>query len=425
MQKKSTSTIVLLLFMGLLLAALPLVAACATGETPAPTPAAPTEGTIRISFSNDLTGPLSTTHRHMFKAECDYVSMLNEEGGINGNRIEYIWVDSGYNPARVQSNWKRIEAYDPVVHFTCGTVENEALKDDFIKTETPCFGPAITTPMLKPEPGWYYLSTGNYVEWINTVMLWAKDDWAKRGETEPLQFVAIGYKIGAAMPGFEAGPALAEELGMDWLEWEFTGFRALDYKAQLDRVSKAGADYVYAFLQAGDQAVLYKDAAAMGLSDKMKFCCVITEDTAIKVAKEAAEGTYALCQTAWFTETNLPGVKRVIDTQMKYHGDVSQDVMYMWGWDNVHVAAEGIRLALEDVGIEGLDGAAVKAGLHKIENFDCGGLIPPVTLTNPNEREGCWSAKIATVENGKYVPATDWITPTHRIIYEGELVPLP
>ena len=426
MQKKRVTNLTLLFFLGLLLAALPLAGACAPASAPAPAPApAPGEPQpIRISLSNDLTGPLSSTHRHQFKAEADYIAMLNENGGIDGHHVEYIWVDSGYNPTRIMSNWKRIEAYDPVVHFTCGTIENESLKDAFVETETPAFGPAMTMPMLRPEPGWYYVSTGNYVEWIDSVMTWAKDDWAKRGETGRLQFAVIGYKIGAAMPGFEAGPKIAEELGMDWLGWDFTDFRALDYKAQLDRAEKAGADYVYAFLQAGDQAVLFKDLAAMGLSDKMKVCSVTTENIAIDVAKEAAEGTYSLCQTAWFND-DVPGIKQIIEVQTKNHGSVAEDVMYIWGWSNMHIAAEGIRLALEDLGDKELDGAAVKAGIHKIENFDCGDIIPPVTMTNANEREASWSAKIMMVQDGKYVSASEWITPTHRGILEGKFVPLP
>ena len=60
------------LVLGLLVVLIMVVASCA--------PSAPAgEKTVTVSLSNDLSGPLSSTHRFQYQAEADYIKMLNEE----------------------------------------------------------------------------------------------------------------------------------------------------------------------------------------------------------------------------------------------------------------------------------------------------------------------------------------------------------
>ena len=68
---------------------------------------------------------------------------------------------------------------------------------------------------------------------------------------------------------------------------------------------------------------------------------------------------------------------------------------------------EAIRIAIEEVGYENLDGRAVKEAMYGIKDFDPHGTGKKVTYT-PEDHRGSPVIRIYEVQGGEVVPVTDW-----------------
>lgn len=383
------------------------------------------EKKVIVSTSNDLSGPLAGTFVYQDQAQKDYFNMINDQGGINGVKIDNMWADCKYDLSMVMSNWKRFEAAGTKLHFSTGTIENEALADTWEQSHIACISPSLTPPLLKPTAKTIFCPTGNYVEYVDLALGFVQEDWQKAGKSGRPRVGYIGFNISATKPILDSAPLLAEQKGIDWGPMEFVPLRVLDTKAQVQKLYEAGANYVLISAMSGQPAVILKDAAAVGVLDKMKWIMMNAEKETPELAGDLAEGLYMQSNFALWSQTDLPGIKLMRDTQMKYHGKVNEEDMYVRGWLGAQMGCEAIRIALNDVGYDKLDSAAILSALNEIKNLDTGGITPAMTLTTPNQREASVSGLVCQVQKGQLVPVTDWKTPPSEIVFEGKIVPLP
>ena len=86
----------------------------------------PTE--IKIGNTNPYSGPASA-YGTIGKALGAYFKKVNEEGGINGRKINYITLDDGYSPPKTVEMVRRLVEQDQVafVFQTLGTPTNSAI----------------------------------------------------------------------------------------------------------------------------------------------------------------------------------------------------------------------------------------------------------------------------------------------------------
>jgi branched-chain amino acid transport system substrate-binding protein len=108
----------MLLTVGLAMAVLPAVA-----QTPGVTP---TE--IKIGHTNPYSGPASA-YGTIGKVIGAYFKKVNDEGGINGRKINFVTVDDGYSPPKTVEMVRRLIEQDQVafVFNTLGTPTNSAI----------------------------------------------------------------------------------------------------------------------------------------------------------------------------------------------------------------------------------------------------------------------------------------------------------
>jgi branched-chain amino acid transport system substrate-binding protein len=110
-------TLALVVVLGLALTAL------AGAETPGVTP---TE--IKIGNTNPYSGPASA-YGTIGKAIGAYLKKVNDEGGINGRKVNYITYDDAYSPPKTVEMVRRLVEQDQVafVFNTLGTPTNSAI----------------------------------------------------------------------------------------------------------------------------------------------------------------------------------------------------------------------------------------------------------------------------------------------------------
>src|ERR671932_1151889 len=83
---------------------------------------------IKIGNTNPYSGPASA-YGTIGKAEAAYFKKVNEEGGINGRKINFVTLDDGYSPPKAVEMVRRLVEQDQVlaVFQPLGTPTNSAI----------------------------------------------------------------------------------------------------------------------------------------------------------------------------------------------------------------------------------------------------------------------------------------------------------
>jgi hypothetical protein len=153
-----------------------------------------------------------------------------------------------------------------------------------------------------------------------------------------------------------------------------------------------------------------RDAERLGLLSQMHFTgseLGMPEET-IELTGVASEGYLMSKVLPWFDETEVPGIKLMIDKQMEYHGKVKENMGYESGWIMGTLACEAIKGAIEHVGYENLDGAAMKEVLDNMKDFDVYGLASVIYRDRPLDHRGITKLAAYEVMGGKIARVTDW-----------------
>ena len=97
----------------------------ATAFVAAPQAAGAAEATIKLGNTAPYSGPASA-YGTIARAEAAYFQMLNDQGGINGRKIEFLTLDDAYSPAKtVEQTRKLVEQDDVLAMFSSvGTAPN-------------------------------------------------------------------------------------------------------------------------------------------------------------------------------------------------------------------------------------------------------------------------------------------------------------
>ena len=83
---------------------------------------------IRIGSTNPYSGPASA-YGTIGRAESAYFKMINDQGGINGRKINFMSLDDGYSPPRTVEQVRKLVEQEEVLFLagTLGTPPNSAI----------------------------------------------------------------------------------------------------------------------------------------------------------------------------------------------------------------------------------------------------------------------------------------------------------
>jgi ABC-type branched-subunit amino acid transport system substrate-binding protein len=87
-----------------------------------------TDTEIKVGSTNPYSGPASA-YGTIGRASAAYFKMINEQGGVNGRRINFISLDDGYSPPRTVEQVRKLVEVDKVLLLagTLGTPTNTAI----------------------------------------------------------------------------------------------------------------------------------------------------------------------------------------------------------------------------------------------------------------------------------------------------------
>jgi branched-chain amino acid transport system substrate-binding protein len=118
---------------------------------------------IKIGNTMPYSGPASA-YGIIGKTEAAYFNMLNEQGGINGRKINFISRDDGYSPPKAFEQVRQlVEQQNVLLLFsTLGTPTNTAIHQYLNENKVPLFPQEQTSGMTQstfPGPWGGYRAT--------------------------------------------------------------------------------------------------------------------------------------------------------------------------------------------------------------------------------------------------------------------------
>ena len=381
------------------LTALLLLTACA----PAPTPPAEKK-VVEFGDFTPLTGAVASSEQTAVRGRDDYVRYFNEEVGIPGITVKHSWVDIGLSVSMGFSAYRRFVERGVPVLTSSYTTALEPLKPKLEEDEIPVVIGLQDEPLYYP-PGWIYGAAPTYAETFTAAADYFKENW-KEERPPRLAFVIVDSIYGWAP--VEQGTKYAESIGIEMLPTEFVPYVVLDATPQLLRLSERGADFVFIQGLAPTAGPLLRDAERLGLLGKIQFSG--SESTAgemlIGMAGAAAEGYLFPKVLPWIDEVEVPGIKLMVDNQMKWYGKVVRENPYVIGWADAARICEVIERAIDTVGYENLNGRAIKEELDNMKDYDTYGVVK-ITYT-PEDHRGSDRVAVYQIKGGKIVRVSDW-----------------
>jgi ABC-type branched-subunit amino acid transport system substrate-binding protein len=383
------------------LATLLLFTACAPAAT---TPPVEGKKVVEIGDIAILTGGGGSAEQPAFLGRQDYVRYFNEEKGIPGVTIELMWRDCGTQIPKFISSYRMLVGSGVPVIYSSYPTPLEGLKPQLEKDQTPFVAGGVTGSLVYP-PGWVYCVWATPGESATAVFDYFMESWTEE-RSPKLQLFVLDETYGRS-PAAEVTP-YAESIGYEVLPLEVAPHVVIDATPQLLRIREREADLVYIQHIITGAGPIMRDVERLGLHDEMQFAGneFILGEPLIKMSPVAAEGFLAPRPSPWKDETEIPGIKTMVDTQLKYHGKVHEDPVYISGWVYGAILCEAVKRAGEEVGYDNIDGPAVKGALENMKDFDIDGLAK-ITF-GPERRRGTRDYAVYEVQGGKIVRVTDW-----------------
>lgn len=377
--------------------------------------ASPDEPVLRVGAIFDLTGATSDVGALYAEGVRDYVSFANEGGGIAGVPVELLFQDYAYRVDRAEMLYTEFVQKGVVAFMGWGTGDTEALRARIAEDRVPFMSASYSHVLGDPDEAPFNFLVGTtYSHQFLIVLDWILEQEAEGGRGDafaPPKVALLHHPSPFGLSPYEQlGRDFAEAKGIELLAQEMPR-GSTDYTAELTRIARWGAKHVVFQNTSAPVALALTNARELGLP--ANFYCLnwCANELLAELAGEAAEGVVG---AMLFTppNENVPGLVPLREFLAGREASLEdKGALYVQGFWTMAVMAEGMRRALVHAG-EGEvlpTGLDIKVALETLRDFDTGGVSYPITFT-PEDHRGAKGMRLYRLENGAFVPLTDFRT---------------
>ena len=372
------------------------------------------KGPISFVYVTDLTGPVAAQAAPLAWAVEDYFKLVNEQGGINGHKVNVELVDTKYQLPLIRSAYARLkDRKQTTISFDSLSGGIEALKTQFVKDQVPILMITGHGPALYPA-GWVVSTLSPYDDALCVTADWIKATWNEK--RKPRLALLLGDYASGRSP--EMAKWYCEQKGIDIVSTEYVPLLPTDTSDLLIRTRDKKPDFVFDTLMPGQIKVVLRDKLRLGIKvPQINFVFnsyLITQT----VPPEAYDGYMGIEVLHSWWEKDVPGVKLAYKLYAKR--GPTPPYVYLAALGAALVWEEAVKNAINAVGYENLDGKAIMEGYLKIKNFNGMGLFKDVSYSKDDLRGNKW-AKISKLnKDGSIKPVTDWMIAPHNLKLKAE-----
>ncbi|MEN6331041.1 MAG: ABC transporter substrate-binding protein [Smithella sp.] len=364
--------------------------------------------TIKVGAAINMTGPASSWGKFHEKGQRDYFRYVNEvKGGVYGNKIEMISVDTAYKVPEAVAAVQKFALRDKVdMIATWGAGEGLAAKPIVQRYRIPTINYSTSWEILEKPIGYMYLPFGSYKMDCQAVLEYIKA--IHKGKSAPkVGLLTFNNAYGRSI--HEPSKEYAKKLNIDIVAIEEFPPKTVDLNTELLRLQKAGAEYI--FIQMLPSAIItaFKSADRIKYNPLFLGTWTSTDPDFFKMSKGLIRDRLVIQFPGALPSDKSAGMN-VMKELWKRYGTVNKfDASY---WEGVAVGMIMERAFIRAYEkSKNINPETINAAMESFRNEDFGGLIPKVTYTAQDHGASFTARMVKVKEDGSFVPLTNFYVP--------------
>jgi branched-chain amino acid transport system substrate-binding protein len=364
--------------------------------------------TIRVGAAINLTGPASTWGQYHAKGQQDYFRYVNEtKGGIAGNKIEMLLVDTGYKVPEAVAAVRKFAVQDNVDMITTwGAGEGLAAKPIIQQYKIPTINYSTSWEILEPPVDYMYLPFGNYKMDCHAVLEYIRA--IHKGKNAP-KVGLLTYNNAYGRSIHQPSQDYASRIGIQIVAVEEFPPKTVDLTTELLRLKDKGAEYILMQMLPATIVTTFKCADRIKYSPAFFGTWTSTDPDFFKMGKGLIRNRFLIQFPGGLPGDKTPGIKLMETLWEKYKTVDRFDAAY---WEGVSI---GMIIERAFTKAQTMYGSVNRETINKaMESFrdeDFGGLIPRVTYTKTDHGASFKARIVQVTEDGSFVPVTNFYTP--------------
>lgn len=354
------------------------------------------DDTILFGSSMPLTGALAALGADATFAIELTADRINDAGGVNGRMVEIIVQDDEYNAEKTTANSQYFIDREGVfgIWASIGSaplVSAIPLHDESDTLTLFPWAQDLSLFDIEAHPLFFsvnppaYAQTKGFSDYVASAF--------------PGEDVRVGLMTINSVDGEQTVQGYKDGLGGDLLVSEQT-YEGDATTALPQAIAFQDAEVTDIYIGTGDAlfAQFLQEADQIGLEARFWGSTGTISNTTLELAGDLAEGAYGVNVIASASASELPGIARYQEEMLAAGAEESQiGTASLLAYTGGLVLEEALNRAGECLNVE----TFVEA-MHSIENFDTGGIMPPLTFT-PDNHLGNNGVVLLQVQDGQYV----------------------
>lgn len=364
--------------------------------------------TIKVGAAINLTGPASTWGQFHEKGQRDYFRYVNEvKGGVYGNKIEMITVDTAYKVPEAQAAVNKFVLQDKVDMITTwGAGEGLAAKPIIQKYKVPAINYSTSWEILEKPVDYMYLPFGSYKMDCHAILEYIKA--IHKGKNAP-KVGLLTYNNAYGRSIHAPSKEYAKRLGINLVAVEEFPPKTVDLNTELLRLQKAGAEYV--FMQMLPSAIItaFKSADRINYSPVFLGTWTSTDPDFFKMGAGLIRDRLVIQFPGGLPVDKSKGIAAMQQLWKRYKTVDKFDASY---WEGVVIGMIMERAFIRAYEkSKNINPETINAALESFKNEDFGGLVPKITYTKDDHGASFTARMVKVKEDGSYIPLTNFYVP--------------
>jgi branched-chain amino acid transport system substrate-binding protein len=364
--------------------------------------------TIKVGAAINLTGPASTWGQFHEKGQRDYFKYVNEvKGGVYGNKIEMITVDTAYKVPEAQAAVNKFVLQDKVdMIATWGAGEGLAAKPIIQKYKVPTINYSTSWEILENPVDYMYLPFGSYKMDCEAVLEYIKA--IHKGKDAP-KVGLLTYNNAYGRSIHAPSKEYAQKLGINLVAIEEFPPKTVALNTELLRLQKAGAEYV--FMQMLPSAIItaFKSADRINYNPVFLGTWTSTDPDFFKMGKGLIRDRLTIQFPGGLPADKSKGIAVMQDMWKRYKTVSKFDASYWEGVVIGMIMERAFKKAYEQS--KDINPQTINAALESFKNEDFGGLVPAITYAKGDHGASFTARMVKVKEDGTYTPVTNFYVP--------------
>lgn len=367
-----------------------------------------TDTTVKVGTTLALSGAVAVIGTPVLHGLQAYFNYINDQGGVNGRKIELVYKDDQFNPAVTVQKTQELVDQDKVFALvgTLGTPGLLASMDYVVQKGIPdVYQGSGSSKFAIPFKKNYFPVQPNYTSEGHALAQYAVDNLKAKS-------IAVLYQNDEeGTEGLNGIKEQLDKLGKSDLLKASVAFNTtdVDFSSQVLKAKDVNADVVILLGTAKPLSGIAVKAKEIGYKPQFLATYVVSDFTMFKLAKDAWNGAIVAGWAYPITDTNDPKVKLFLDSMKKYFPNETPSGYNVAGWIAAQTFVEGLKRAGNDLTWDGF----IKA-METFKDWN-DGLAYKLTYTdNEHSPQKAMYFMKAVYKNDKeftYEKITDFIEP--------------